>query len=160
MRTGGMTRATVPTIPINLRQRFVESATPAPTWLLPVCSGNRHPVDSEIDPSRTLTRRPTTGRAVVHVSRYCRRRLGEPPIFAAVSRENTLRQATPARRALSPPGAGPLRRAGSAAPAGRRSPLARGRRGRGRSAGRARSPPSAPLGTCRSAARTRTARQH
>ena len=36
-------------------------------------------------------------RAVVHVSRYRRRRLGEPPIFAAVSRENTLRQATPAR---------------------------------------------------------------
>ena len=64
-------------------------------------------------------------------------------------------------RNFRPPSAGPLRCAGSAAPAGQWWPAAAGG-GRRREgwADMAPSPPSAPPGTCRPAARTRTARRH
>ena len=60
---------------------------------------------------------------------------------------------------FNPPGAGPLRCAGSAAPAGQVSPPSGGSI-RGQSANRAPPPPSAPFATCRPAARIRTARRH
>ena len=48
--TGGMTRTTVPTFPTNLRQRSVAPQPGMYLAALPVCSGNRHSADGEIDP--------------------------------------------------------------------------------------------------------------
>jgi hypothetical protein len=91
---------------------------------------------------------------------YRRRSFGEPPIFAGPFTWKPASRGHCGSRALSPPVAGTLRCAGSAAPAGPGYPPIQGGRRRERWASRIPSLPSAPRETCRPAVRTRTARPH